>query len=153
MTDVPNDGPQVGAPLQPLGEAECWELLRAGGIGRIGYSGRFGPTIMPINFQVENEAIYFRVASHGATGEDLRTGIAHADYRVAFEVDQFDVAARSGWSVLMQGDVHPMETEDERASVARICVESWVSGPRELFMRITPTHLTGHRVGQLADAG
>ena len=50
--------------------------------------------------------------------------------------------------MLLQGDVHPMETEDERATVAQICVESWVTGSRELFMRITPTHLSGHRVGR-----
>jgi hypothetical protein len=47
----------------------------------------------------------------------------------------------------MQGDVHPMDTDEERASVAEICVESWVSGLRELFLRITPTHLSGHRIG------
>ena len=162
MTDVPNDGPanhqpaedgpQAPTPIQPLGEAESWDLVRAGGIGRLGYSGRFGLVILPINFEVEDKAIYFRVASHGPTGEDLRTGIAHADYRVAFEVDQFDAASRSGWSVLVQGDVHPMESEDERASVARICVESWVAGPHELFLRITPTHLSGHRIGHLPGA-
>jgi hypothetical protein len=49
--------------------------------------------------------------------------------------------------------VHPMETEEERATVAQICVESWVSGPRELFMRITPVHLSGHRIGHGLDAG
>jgi hypothetical protein len=153
MTDLTSDGftgdgPPAPSALEPLGEPECWELLSGGdGIGRVGFSGRFGPMILPINFQVRDKAVYFRVAQHGPTGEDLRTGIAHADYRIAFEADQFDLASRRGWSVLMQGDVHPMETEEERASVAGICVESWVSGPRELFLRITPTHLSGHRIG------
>jgi nitroimidazol reductase NimA-like FMN-containing flavoprotein (pyridoxamine 5'-phosphate oxidase superfamily) len=147
MTDGTTD---ASTPLAPISEDECWELLRSAGIGRISYTGRFGPMIQPINFEVQDKSIYFRVAEHGPTGEDLRTGIAHADYRIAFQADEFDTASRSGWSVLVQGDVHPMETEDERASVARICVESWVSGPRELFLRITPTHLSGHRIGQPA---
>ena len=30
-----------------------------------------------------------------------RTGIAHPDYKVAFEVDRFDETAREGWSVLI----------------------------------------------------
>ena len=169
MTDFTNDGPSPSAasapsstppastppasappgapPLERIGEAEAWELLQTDEIGRIGYSGRYGQMIVPLNFQVQDKAIYFRVAQHGPTGEDLRTGIAHADYRVAFEVDQFDPASRRGWSVLAQGDVHPMETEDERASVAQICVDSWVSGPRELFLRFTPTQISGHRIG------
>ena len=152
MTDITNDSSASGAtassPLKPLSEAECWDLLRGAGIGRVSYSGRYGPMILPINFQVRDNAVYFRVAEHGPTGEDLRTGIAHADYRIAFQADEFDAQTRSGWSVLMQGDVHPMETEDERATVAQICVESWVTGSRELFMRITPTHLSGHRIGR-----
>ena len=81
--------------------------------------------------------------------EDLRTGIAHADYKVAFEIDHFDDTAHAGWSVLVQGDVHPMESDDELAAASQTGVESWVAGDRDLFMRITPTKVTGHRVGQL----
>jgi hypothetical protein len=51
MTDFTSDGftgdgrPAPSA-LEPLGEAECWELLGGGdGIGRVGYTGRFGPMI------------------------------------------------------------------------------------------------------------
>jgi nitroimidazol reductase NimA-like FMN-containing flavoprotein (pyridoxamine 5'-phosphate oxidase superfamily) len=152
-SDSFTDGPPAPAPLEPLSEAECWQLLRGGGIGRVGYSGRFGQVIVPINYEVRDQALYFRVAQHSPTGEDLRTGIAHADYRIAFEADHFDEAAHSGWSVLMQGDVHPMETEEEQAFVTQICVEPWVAGPHELFLRITPTHLTGRRIGHGLDAG
>jgi nitroimidazol reductase NimA-like FMN-containing flavoprotein (pyridoxamine 5'-phosphate oxidase superfamily) len=163
MTDFTNDGPPPSAaapsspppassPLERIDDVAAWELLQLGWIGRLGFSGRYGPMILPINFQVQDKAIYFRVAERGPTGEDLRTGIAHADYRVAFEVDEFDPVSHTGWSVLVQGDVHPMETEDERASVARICVESWASGSRELFLRLTPIHISGHRIGQALDA-
>ena len=71
--------------------------------------------------------IYFRTARHSSMEEDLRTGIAHADYKVAFEIDHFDETAHTGWSVLVQGDVHPMESDDERAAAAHAGVESWVS--------------------------
>ncbi len=118
-------------------------------MGRIGYSGRYGPTILPVNFTVRDKAIYFRTARHSTMEEDLRTGIAHADYKVAFEIDHFDETAHTGWSVLVQGDVHPMESDDERAAAAHAGVESWVAGDRNLFLRITPTKITGHRVGRL----
>jgi len=141
-------GPQPQSPLEPFGRAESWKLISAGGVGRIGYSGRYGPTILPVNFTVRDKAIYFRTARHSTMEEDLRTGIAHADYKVAFEIDHFDEAAHTGWSVLVQGDVHPMESDDERAAAAHAGVESWVAGDRNLFLRITPTKITGHRIGR-----
>src|ERR1700753_2842396 len=123
MTDSISDS-SVGrapapSPLEPLSEAECWDLLRGAGIGRVSYSGRYGPMILAIHFQAGDNAVYFRVSEHGPTGEDLRTGIAHADYRIAFQADEFDARTRSGWSVLMQGEGHPIENDGERATAAQ----------------------------------
>ena len=134
--------------LEELDEAECLRLIASGGIGRIGFSGRYGPTVMPVNYQLYEGTIVFRTAQDSATDEDLRTGIANAEYKVAFEIDDFDSAARTGWSVLIQGSAHHVESEDERASVAGVGVEPWAGGDRELFLRITPMRITGRRVFQ-----
>jgi hypothetical protein len=56
--------PQPQSPLEPFGEGESWKLISAGGVGRIGYSGRYGPTILPVNFMVQDNVIYFRTARH-----------------------------------------------------------------------------------------
>ena len=133
--------------LEPLDEAECWELISAGGIGRIGYSGRYGPMIQPVNYKVLDKAMVFRTAEHSSMGEDLRTGIAHAEYKVAFEIDKYDMDAQRGWSVLIQGDAHYVDSEAERASAIQTGVEAWVAGERNLFLRIVPTRITGRRVG------
>lgn len=76
--------------LQELDEAECLRLIAAGGIGRIGYSGRYGPTVLPVNYQLYERTIVFRTTPDSATDEDLRTGIADAEYKVAFEIDDFE---------------------------------------------------------------
>ncbi|MGH3302632.1 MAG: pyridoxamine 5'-phosphate oxidase family protein [Streptosporangiaceae bacterium] len=68
-------------------------------------------------YKLHDGAILFRTAQHGSTDEDLRTGIEPAEYRVAFEVDDFDSAARAGWSVLVQGPAHHLDSESERAMV------------------------------------
>ena len=156
MADLTSDahpGPAAAgpapAPLEPFGEEESWQLISPGGVGRIGYSGRFCPTILPVNFKVQDQALYFRTARHSTMEEDLHTGIAHADYKVAFQVDHFDEMAHTGWSVLVQGDVHPMESDEERAAASASGVETWVGGERDLFLRITPTRITGHRIGKL----
>jgi nitroimidazol reductase NimA-like FMN-containing flavoprotein (pyridoxamine 5'-phosphate oxidase superfamily) len=147
----PADGPQPPQSiLEPLGQDECWQLISAGGIGRIGYSGRFGPMIQPVNYKVFEKAVIFRTGQHSMMGEDLRTGIAHAEYKVAFEIDDYDVPAQAGWNVMIQGDAHHVDSEAERASVVQVGVESWLAGERELFLRIVPTRVTGRRVGRPA---
>jgi nitroimidazol reductase NimA-like FMN-containing flavoprotein (pyridoxamine 5'-phosphate oxidase superfamily) len=136
--------------LEELDEAECLRLIAPGGIGRIAYSGRYGPTVLPVNYQLFDGTIVFRTTPASATDEDLRTGIANAEYKVAFEIDDFDSATQEGWSVLVQGSAHHVESEAERASMLRAGVESWAGGDRDLFLRIVPSRVTGRRIVQRA---
>ena len=132
--------------IEELDEAESLRLIAPGGIGRIAYNSRFGPAVLPVNYKWHDGAIVFRTARHSALDEDLQTGIAGGDYMVAFEIDDFDVPSRQGWSVLIQGPAHHLESEAERESVARAGVEPWASGVRELFIRIVPHRITGRRI-------
>ena len=129
-----------------LDEAECLRLISAGGIGRIGYTGRFGPTVLPVNYALYQGTIVFRTGQHGPLGEDLRTGIEHAESKVAFEIDELSPAAREGWSILIQGSAHPVDSEAERTSVVQSGVEPWAGGEKELFVRVIPTRITGRRI-------
>ncbi len=140
---APAGGPPV---LEPLDEAECLRLISPGGIGRIAYSGRYGPTVLPVNYRVHQGSIVFRTAHDSPTDEDLRTGIAEAEYKVAFEIDDFDVPAREGWSVLIQGPAHHVESEAEQASVLEAGVDPWPRGDWEVFLRIIPSRITGRRI-------
>lgn len=132
--------------MEELDENECLRVIGQGGIGRIAYVGRFGPAVLPVNYKLQDGAIVFRTAESSALDEDLRTGITDAEYRVAFEIDEIDPAARRGWSVLVQGPAHHVSA-DEQDSARDAGVESWAPGERELFVRIVPTRITGRRVG------
>lgn len=146
--------PATGVPVpERLDEAECLRLISPGGVGRLAYSGRYGPTVLPVNYVVHEGTIVFRTTHDSPTDEDLRTGIAEAEYKVAFEIDELKPAAREGWSVLVQGSVHHVESEDERASLVQAGVEPWAGGVRELFLRIRPTRVTGRRVRGNPPAG
>jgi nitroimidazol reductase NimA-like FMN-containing flavoprotein (pyridoxamine 5'-phosphate oxidase superfamily) len=142
--------PAAGAPgrrvLETLDEAECLRLISPGGVGRLAYFGRYDLTVLPVNYKLHEGSIVFRTALDSVTDQDLRTGIAKADFKVAFEIDQIDPAAREGWSVLIQGPAHHMDTEEERASVINAGVQPWPEGEREQFIRIRPTRITGRRV-------
>ena len=132
--------------VDELEEAECLRLISPGGVGRIAYSGRFGPTVFPVNYRLHDWTIVFRTAQDSPMGEDLRTDIVHAEYKVAFEIDDIDMAAREGWSVLIQGSAHHVDADDERTSMQEAGVEPWPGGKREHFIRIIPTRITGRRI-------
>ena len=132
--------------LEELDEAECLRLIAPGGIGRLAFAGRYDLTVLPVNYKFYDGAILFRTTPHSSTDEDLRTGIAHAEYRVAFEVDDFDTTAREGWSVLVQGPAHHIDSEAEQADAEAAGVDPWPDGGREHFIRITPARITGRRI-------
>ena len=131
--------------IEELDENECLALIAPGGVGRIAYTGRFGPAVLPVNYALQDGAIVFRTAEHGPLDEDLRTGIADADYKVAFEIDDIDTAAKLGWSVLIQGPAHHV-TGAEQDVVRQAGAEPWAPGDRQLFFRIVPSRITGRRV-------
>jgi nitroimidazol reductase NimA-like FMN-containing flavoprotein (pyridoxamine 5'-phosphate oxidase superfamily) len=131
--------------ITELDETESLQLIAHGGIGRIAYESRFGPAVLPVNYQWHDGAIVFRTARHSALDEDLQTGIAGGEYKVAFEIDEIDTARRQGWSVLIQGPAHHV-SEAERDAAIEAGVEPWPAGDRELFVRIIPTHITGRRI-------
>jgi len=145
---VHTSGAPDGPVLEHLDGAECLRLISPGGIGRIAYMGRYGLTVLPVNYKLHDGAIMFRTAQDSPTGEDLQTGIAHAEYSVAFEIDDIDPVRREGWSVLIHGPAHPMTTDAERASVEESGVVPWPGGEKERAIRITPNRITGRRLRQ-----
>lgn len=145
---APGDANAASRPPPPekLDEAECLRLISPGGVGRLAYSGRFGLTVLPVNYVLHEGTIVFRTGGESATAQDLRTGIKNAEYRVAFEIDELDTAMREGWSVLIRGAAHEVVSEAERADAARSGVEPWVAGLKELYVRILPAQITGRRI-------
>jgi len=132
--------------IEELDEAESLRLIAPGGVGRIAYASRFGPAVLPVNYQWHDGAIVFRTTRHSAMDEDLQTGIAGGDYLVAFEIDEIDAPNRQGWSVLIHGPAHHVEAEAERQAAVAAGVEPWPAGERELFIRIVPQRVTGRRI-------
>ena len=128
-----------------LGEAECWELLASGGLGRLVYSNRYGPTALPVVYMIDEGSIVLGTWDTALFDEDLRTGIAQAEFQVAVEADQIDVDAREGWIVLVRGAAHHLDTEAERAPFIDAGLEPWTEGVPAHFIRVNPTGIWGNR--------
>lgn len=143
-------GPDPGARrvVDPLGEAECWELLASGALGRLVYNSRYGPIALPVVYQVDKGSLVLGTWDPVLFDEDLRTGIAQADYRVAVEADQIDVQARTGWIVLVRGAAHHLDTEAERAPFIDAGLDPWIEEVPAHFIRVNPDSIWGNRTRQ-----
>ncbi|HET9896250.1 MAG TPA: pyridoxamine 5'-phosphate oxidase family protein [Streptosporangiaceae bacterium] len=136
--------------LEHLDESECLRLIAPGGIGRIAYTGRYDLTILPVNYVLHDGAIYFRTAEESTAVQDLRTGIRNAEYRIAFQVDEFDRATHEGWSVLVQGPAHHLDADTEQADAQAFGLEAWPGGRRDHFIQINPMRISGRRIRRQA---
>jgi nitroimidazol reductase NimA-like FMN-containing flavoprotein (pyridoxamine 5'-phosphate oxidase superfamily) len=132
--------------LVPLSEAESLELLAGVGLGRLVYSSRYGPTALPVTYRIAAGSIVLGTWDPVLFDEDLRTGIAQADYEVAVEADQIDVDGREGWFVLVRGAAHHLDTEAERAPFIDAGLEPWIEGIPAHFIRVNPTGIWGNLV-------
>jgi hypothetical protein len=61
--------------IEELDRDEALRLISPGGIGRIAYTSRFGPTVLPVNYTLYEGAIIFRTAENGPLDEDLRIAV------------------------------------------------------------------------------
>jgi nitroimidazol reductase NimA-like FMN-containing flavoprotein (pyridoxamine 5'-phosphate oxidase superfamily) len=121
------------------------ELLANGGVGRLVYTSRYGPTALPVAYMTDEESV-LGTWDPALFDEDLRTGIAQAEYQVAVEVDQIDAEAREGWFVLVRGPAHHLDTKAERAPFIDAGLEPWIEGVPAHFIRVNPTAIWGNRV-------
>ena len=122
------------------------ELLANGGLGRLAYTSRYGPTALPVAYKIDGGSIVLGTWDPALFDEDLRTGIAQAEYQVVVEIDQVDPDAREGWVVLVRGTAHHVDTEAERASISTVGLQSWVEAEPEHFIRVVPISIAGQRL-------
>ena len=143
----PDPGVSARRVLERLDDAGCMELLADGGMGRLVFTTRYGPTALPVEYKIDGGSIVLGTWDP-VFDEDLRTGIQYADYQVAVEVDQIDQQAHKGWIVLARGAAHHLDTEAERAPYINAGLEPWVEDVPAHFIRVSPTNLFGVRVRQ-----
>jgi len=133
--------------LELLSEADCRALLAGGEVGRIGITLGALPAIFPVNYRMIDGAIVFRTAP----GSKLSAAVAGAV--VAFEVDDYEVADRSGWSVLAVGQAEVVHDPDMTVKAQTAHLEPFVDGPRTAHVRIEPTFVSGRRLVRVLDPG
>jgi nitroimidazol reductase NimA-like FMN-containing flavoprotein (pyridoxamine 5'-phosphate oxidase superfamily) len=127
-----------------LTRAECLSLLATGAIGRvvvtIGAQSR--SVIRPVNyvFDAVSQSVVFRSTPGGKLYALLHSTSA------CFEADDIDVAARTGWSVIIMGVTEPVRDAMELRRLGRLALHSWVAGPDAELIRIRARTVSGRRI-------
>lgn len=142
----PAESACAGRVVERLNESEALGLLATERLGRLVYTNRWGHTALPVTYTIDEGSLVLGTWDPALFDEDLRTGIAHAEYHVAVEVDQIDVHEREGWLVVVQGAAHHLDTEAERAPFLDAGLEPWIEGVPAHFIRVTPSTIWGNRV-------
>lgn len=122
--------------LEVLDRSECLELLAAASIGRVVFTDRGLPVVLPVTFVLDDDAVVFRTVA----GSRLATKTNGAV--VAFEVDDVEPALRVGWSV----SVHGQATTGPVPAALGSRLVPWAAGSRDELVRIPLTVVTGRRI-------
>jgi len=131
--------------LNELGPSECRALLGDHQIGRVAVVAPDGPHIIPVNYALVDETVILRTSPLSLVATLGRNA------SVAFEVDHLDQVTHTGWSVLVRGRTSPVFDSAELSHIRRIWEPvPWADGVRNLYLRLTPSQISGRRVGQLA---
>lgn len=126
--------------LEFLTESQCLALLAGGEVGRVGVTMGALPAIFPVNYRVIDGAIVFRTSP----GSKMSAAVSGAV--VAFEVDDYHLEERTGWSVLAVG---PSEVVHDLSLAFRILeeqLEPLADGRRSTIVRIRPSFVSGRRI-------
>jgi hypothetical protein len=129
-----------------LSDEEALALLATAAVGRLVYSERALPFVVPVAFTLDATDIVIR------TGR--RSGPAtHASGNVvAFEVD--DIAtARSGWTVVVTGRIERVEADAELARLRALELPNWAPAASDHYLRLRAKLISGRRIPALARPG
>lgn len=131
-----SESPTTGR-LVELSPDECWELAASRPIGRLAWTGPHGRlAVIPVNFTVDGRSVHIRTAAYSEAARECD------DSPVAFEIDMFDEAERSGWSVLMRGHAHLDFGSEPSVDEPDV----WPAGTRHLKLRVEVEEVTGRRI-------
>lgn len=128
--------------VHTLTEPECLARLERAVIGRVAWNTTDGPCVLPVTYRVHHRSIVFRTSVDGVLAELAQPRLA------AFEVDEYDLIDRAGWSVLVSGRSHSRTRPDDLIMLwGEADPEPWAGGTRKLFVSISMETVTGRLVG------
>ena len=126
--------------LLALSPSACVDLLSRAQVGRVVFTERALPAVVPVAFALHADGIVV----HTSGDTSLAAAAARGDV-LAFEVDDIDPASRTGWSVVVLGEPELVTSAEERARI-NLVLEPWAPGHHDVCIRLPLTVVTGRRI-------
>jgi uncharacterized protein len=126
--------------LEVLERDECLTLLATATLGRVGVTSGALPAVLPVNFRFDGSRILFR------TGVGTKLDAATDNAVVAFEVDEIDPAAHTGWSVVVTGVARELTDPDDLAAAQRLPLARWAPGEDHRVVAVSTEVVSGRRI-------
>ena len=123
--------------IEELTKSECFGLLAGGNFGRVAVVDDYGPVVFPVSFVLDRHTVVFR------TEPGTKLHAAGRGSRVCFEADGTDAAGRSGWSVIVRGEITEVTDPAELARLRTLPLRVQAPGARGHYVKILPAVLTG----------
>jgi uncharacterized protein len=130
----------VSGMLTVLDRADCLALLATRPFGRLVFTHRALPDVLPVNYQLDGESLLIRL------GRGSVAATATRDSVVAFEVDDIDMPSRTGWSVTVVGRAHEITDVHELDRAHALGLTAWAGDDRDHFVRVAAERVTGRRL-------
>ncbi|MDQ1496651.1 MAG: hypothetical protein QOG69_3134 [Actinomycetota bacterium] len=130
--------------IELLTHSECFALLATVPVGRVVYSERAMPIIVPVNFSVVGADVVVR------TGRRSRLALHAPGNVVAFEVDDIDPSSRSGWSVVLTGLIRLVRDPVELRHLDALGLQAWGATEFDRYLRLRPDVISGRRIAGIS---
>lgn len=130
--------------VEELDESTCRRLLCRSPMGRVGFTDRALPRILPAYCTLHGDEVVL-ARRHGATLE-IRQGAI-----VAFEVDTYDPITHEGWCVSLVGTSRVVTDKDEVAELDALDFAPWTSQEGSAYIGISMSLVHGRALSAVAD--
>jgi nitroimidazol reductase NimA-like FMN-containing flavoprotein (pyridoxamine 5'-phosphate oxidase superfamily) len=131
--------------LEALTLPECMELLAQCSLGRVAFTERALPAIRPVNYTLVGHQIVLQTDPNGL-GRRLDGQV------VAFEVDEIDPVAETGWSVVVTGTARLLRSPSDLVRQASVPLVTFAGEGHDARVCIVPGKITGRRIRPAVDA-
>lgn len=137
-TDVPTDH----SGLRVMGTDECLQRLGTVPVGRVAFSRDGEIAVLPVHHVVRGMDVYFRTSG----GSKIQAAADHDP--MGFEVDEYDEAAATGWSVTVSGTASVVDDDELVAELEELHGNRWRVGDERqaVWVVIRPDEVSGREV-------
>jgi hypothetical protein len=133
--------------LEVLGEAECLNLLGSVTIGRVAFTEGALPAIQPVSFRLDGGDILIPSRFGSKVAAASRGAV------LAFEVDDVQLATRTGWNVTVVGLSRLISDPADVRDLDRVAAPHWLHAEDRCYISIAAQIVRGQRVSPREPVG